>query len=473
MTKKIMPVLFSVPINERLELPARAEILPKIESGEIEHLDFDARVFGTQPNRNHYTFKAEDMPAFAASFEGKPFLRNHDTYDIGARDGTIAASRFEGEWILQTIRLTTRRGMTDLVEGRIDRFSIGWFQDDVICSICNSSWLACPHSPGRQYDTLNGKKTCTLIITNPVGKETSAVNANAVDGTSILSELQEYKLEVFGAPAVTHAPRASQPLTKGGQMKKKAKVKVINPETQEVSEVEGEIVEPSLQERLESNSAAAEELLGAHERQQALDAQLQESDKTLAALSGHLLDVGLSASPLPTVTQARIRKQFEDHKFEPAELSAAIGEAREEVSALTAPGSIQGPARIGAMYSSTDQFRLAVEDMFGMAREPGEAAVKVHRLRGIQDAYLMATGDQQFMGGYYAEFALVTANFPGIVANVMNKMLVKAWADFESVYGWWKKIVTVEHFTNLNTVTWVRTGTIASLPTVAERGEYL
>ena len=44
MTKKIMPVLFSVPINERLELPARAEILPKIESGEIEHLDFDARV---------------------------------------------------------------------------------------------------------------------------------------------------------------------------------------------------------------------------------------------------------------------------------------------------------------------------------------------------------------------------------------------------------------------------------------------
>jgi hypothetical protein len=67
----------------------------------------------------------------------------------------------------------------------------------------------------------------------------------------------------------------------------------------------------------------------------------------------------------------------------------------------------------------------------------------------------------------------VTANFPGVVANVMNKVLLKAWEDFRSSYGWWEKIVTVEHFATLNDVSWLRTGTIASLPEVSERGEYL
>jgi hypothetical protein len=111
--------------------------------------------------------------------------------------------------------------------------------------------------------------------------------------------------------------------------------------------------------------------------------------------------------------------------------------------------------------------------MFGLPREAGKEGRKVHKLDGILQAYKMATGDQYFTGGFFPEFALVSANFPGIVANVQNKMLIKAWADFEQVYGWWMNIVTEEHFTNLNTATWVRTGTIASLPSVAERGEYV
>src|SRR5512141_884136 len=39
-------------------------------------------------------------------------------------------------------------------------------------------------------------------------------------------------------------------------------------------------------------------------------------------------------------------------------------------------------------------------------------------------------------------------------------------------YDWWKKIVTVEHFNSLQDITWMIFGTIASLPTVAEGGEY-
>lgn len=263
------------------------------------------------------------------------------------------------------------------------------------------------------------------------------------------------------------------PLTKGGQMSKKVKFLVTDPETNEQSEVEGVAVEQSLQEKqIEANREAAAVLLGETQRQQELDVQLQKSEKTLVAMSEHLLTSGLSTSRLPELTQARIRKQFSGRTFEAVELQTAITEAREEIAALTSAGNVQGPGRISLGFNSQEQFSLAVADLFGMEREPGQENVKVHKLRGIQDAYLMATGDQYYTGGYFPEFSLVTANFPGIVANVMNKMLIKAWADFEEAYGWWQNIVTVEHFNNLNTATWVRTGTIASLPSVSERGEY-
>jgi hypothetical protein len=261
--------------------------------------------------------------------------------------------------------------------------------------------------------------------------------------------------------------------TKGGLPMKKVKVKVTNAEGV-VEEIEGVLsAEPTAQEvQLEANRQASAELLGESARLQAMDAQLAESHGVLVAQCEHLLTSGLAASKLPPIVQSRVRKQFEGRAFKALELSAAINDARDEVSALTAGGIVSGPGRITGMFSTQDQFKLAVEDLFGVEREAAQASIKVNRLRGIQEAYLMATGDQNFMGGFYPEFSLVTANFPSIVANVMNKMLLKSWEDFRSVYGWWENIVTIEHFNNLNDVTWVKTGTIASLPAVGERGEY-
>lgn len=200
--KPVLPVLYSLPLTERLDLPSRAELLPKIENGEIDHLDFRARVYGTGRNRNPYEFRAEDLSTFATSFEGQPYLRNHDTSDIDARDGTILSSRLEGGAFIQDIRLTTRRGMTDYLEGKMDRFSIGWFYDDCMCSICQSSWFSpdCMHWPGRKYQTSAGEKVCKLIFINPSGKETSAVNVPAVEGTGIDAALMEFKLSLLGEP---------------------------------------------------------------------------------------------------------------------------------------------------------------------------------------------------------------------------------------------------------------------------------
>ena len=184
---KTLPVLFTLPIHEKLSLPSRAEMLPKIESGEIDHLDIKIKAFKKGKNRNFLKFKEEDLPAFAASFEGQPFQRDHDL-SVEARDGTIIAATMEGDWFIQDIRLTTRRGMTDFIEGKIDRFSIGWFWDDIMCSVCGIRWFECSHNPGRIYKTMKGDIQCELIFTNPKGKETSSCIANAVEGTEVIQQ---------------------------------------------------------------------------------------------------------------------------------------------------------------------------------------------------------------------------------------------------------------------------------------------
>lgn len=199
----ILPVLYSQPIAERLSLPNRADLLPKIESGEVEHLDFRARVFGTGPIHNPVEFRDEDLPAFARSFAGQPFLRNHEQHDIEARDGTILESVLEGGEIVQDIRLTTRRGMIDYLEGRIDRFSVGWDYSEAICTICNSSFYssACQHWPGMKYQTADGEKECKILFIEPVGVETSAVNVPAVENTGIVAALA-HKQTILGLTAV-------------------------------------------------------------------------------------------------------------------------------------------------------------------------------------------------------------------------------------------------------------------------------
>lgn len=208
MSKSIETILRSMPLVDKLDLPPRAEILPKIESGELDHIDFRARVFVLGPNRNYFAFRAEDMPSFARSFEGQPFLRNHDSYDIDSRDGSIVESSLQGDAIIQDIRLTTRRGMTDFVEGKIDRFSVGfWDYKAALCTICNNSYLSllCNHIAGRRYTNPETgiTKLCEILFVEPKGRETSAVNSPAVPGTGVETALDDendlftQKLEMF------------------------------------------------------------------------------------------------------------------------------------------------------------------------------------------------------------------------------------------------------------------------------------
>src|SRR5262245_23758056 len=179
MGKPLLPQLItSLPVSialSTLMAPEHNQALrQQLEEGELTYLDFDAKVFRYGPNRNHLTFYPQDLERFAASFAGQPFLRDHDTAHIQSRDGTIQVSTLEQDTFLQTIRLTTQRGMRSFLEGQIDRFSIGWYYDGIECSVCKSSWLtsSCPHWPGVSYDVNGQRVRCELIFVHPVGKET-------------------------------------------------------------------------------------------------------------------------------------------------------------------------------------------------------------------------------------------------------------------------------------------------------------
>ena len=458
--KPVLPVLYSEPYPEggrafgdHAEQPLsndRPLLLKQIESGELTDIEFDAKVFTFGANRNHLTFYEQDLPSLAESFAGKPFLRDHNTFEIAARDGLIVASALVGAdrdppSIKQHVKLTTRRGMTDYVEGRIDRFSIAWDYDDIHCSICKSSWFTCNHIPGRKYKTGQNSQEviCELIFTNPKGKETSAVNAPAVDGTAILAQLNSFKENV---------------MTDNSQ----------NPHDQSDPADEVQI-------KLTENSQAMASFLGEQERQEKIQEQIAASDKILAEQCKYLLGSALAASRLPEVTQARLRKSFEGKSFEPAVLQTAIEDARAEVSALTGALTVQGPGRIHGMSSSEDQLQAAFDDLLGAPRDTDKVGLKVPRLSGIREAYFMLTGDYDLHGGFdpiHAQLA-TTADFTGLVKNALNKVIV---ASFEKMgragYDWWKAIVRAEHFESLNSITGTLVGTIGSLPSVAEQGEY-
>jgi hypothetical protein len=479
--KKAPPPIFSSAYVFELAVTDRAETLRKIESGELEFIEFDAAVFQhDKPNKNGFLFEA-DWKKFAESFEGQPFVKDHKE-SLDALFGSILHSWLDGPRFKHTVRLTTREAMTAYAEGKIQRFSISWFYDMVKCSICRNDFFSpdCIHWPGRKYEVDGHQTVMQLIFVNPTGRHTAAVVVPASEGTEVLAALSAYKSEINGDSAddLNAGLDASQPITvlKGVHMDPKDSTTqtgagASNTQPDDMQEAE------QLGSLIRANRDAAAQLLGETERIARLEAQAQESEEILIATCENLLYSALNNSRLPDLTRARIEKQFKGRRFQANELHAAIEGAKMEIAAISNRLTISGPGRSTQMFSSDDQVRAAAFDLFAADRDPGTEALKVHKLNGIKELYLMLTGDHEFTGNVDYDLIMAglatTTNFPGIVKDSMNKKLVKSWDEFAMAdYGWWQEIVTEEHFSDLNQVDWVITGTIGSLPVVAERAEY-
>ena len=204
-------------------------------------------------------------------------------------------------------------------------------------------------------------------------------------------------------------------------------------------------------------------------------APVQQAQAVQQQMCACLLDSALAASRLPAPAVERVRRQFANRVFNPADLQTAIEDTRALVSELTGSLVVQGPGRIHSMFSSQDQLQAAVDDLLGAQRSPALSGLQTARLSGIRELYLMLTGDDDLHGGYYAERTRLatTADFTGLVKNALNKLVAERWAELgQAGYDWWQKIASVEHFNTLNQITGTLVGTVGDLPNVAEGAEY-
>ena len=145
-------------------------------------------------------------------------------------------------------------------------------------------------------------------------------------------------------------------------------------------------------------------------------------------------------------------------------------------SDMVSPGSLgQGGGHISGMNDPRDQVEEAFSQLMGLP-----VSGPVHRLSGIREFYLTLTGDRDLTGRMQPDQLAVfnpsgnvgsTSTMAEIVRNVLNKVLVHQ-VDLLQEYRWWERIAHVEDFATLQQVSWIRTGGIGDIPTVAEAADY-
>ena len=206
-----------------------------------------------------------------------------------------------------------------------------------------------------------------------------------------------------------------------------------------------------------------------------LQEQLSEMRAMRTEMSAFLLESSLANTRLPVGMQQRIRNQFQDRTFTPAELKAALREAHTMLGEFDGAKSVQGPARIEGMVEPAERLQAAVDDLFGAPREKQMASASVPRLSGIRELYLNLTGDYDLHGGYFPERAQLakTGDFTGLVKNSLNKLVSNTWEELgKAGYDWWKDVTVQEHFNSLHEITGTLIGTVGDLPSIAEGGAY-
>lgn len=213
---------------------------------------------------------------------------------------------------------------------------------------------------------------------------------------------------------------------------------------------------------------------------------LEQSRAVLRAQCASLLDASLTnATDLPQAFRDSVRERFSETIFTPQELNAAIAQARTLYAAAIEPMVVQGmsarasdPARRAtgvSLWSDLDRLQFAIDRLFGVSLP--DQVKDTPRLRGIQELYLLLSGDREFRGIFYPEriqFAnATTSTMAALVANAMNKVIAAQWEKLgRAGYLWWKKIVQEDDLETLNDVRWITVGGFGDLPTVAEGAAY-
>jgi len=229
-----------------------------------------------------------------------------------------------------------------------------------------------------------------------------------------------------------------------------------------------------VQNQITADKKEVEKLVTVQQHLAQLNDEAEKARDMRIKMGEQFLDSALAAAKLPAPVADRLRTQFQGKLFEAQELTDAIEDAREMVSQLTGGAAVAGP-RIHSVFDTADKLQAATDDLLGAPRDAAAEGLKVAKLSGIRELYLMLTGDYDLHGGFDSErvqFA-TTADFTGLVKNALNKIVVNTWDQLGAAgYDWWSRISRVEHFNSLNTITGTLVGTVGTLPSVSEGAEY-
>lgn len=186
----------------KLDDAAKAKLIEAVRANQHVELAITAITFRQRdgsPNKNYFRFKAEKLGDIAGSFVGKPALVDHNKWEQGARIGTITASELAElphGWagFRQTIRVVKPHAVISVLDGTIDRFSIGWDpRYPILCTAhkvdirsSKSCWFRDDCYPGKKVELDGGgHQIAEWEWQNTEGIETSGVNTPAVTGTRI------------------------------------------------------------------------------------------------------------------------------------------------------------------------------------------------------------------------------------------------------------------------------------------------
>ncbi|HWR17126.1 MAG TPA: hypothetical protein VN577_20015 [Terriglobales bacterium] len=183
----------------------------------------------------------------------------------------------------------------------------------------------------------------------------------------------------------------------------------------------------------------------------------------------------LAASKLPVPGQNLVRDYFVDRMPTDAEIDTKITAVRTELAALATITRV-GATGVEVGRESVEKVQLACDAMLGVKTALADANVRP--FRGLQEAYIIITGDRDFRalgagnGFYKVSEAISTADFPNILLNSMTKKLLQDYAEvgmggLEQLY-----VVTPGGIPDFKTQDRVRMGYLGDLPTVAEAGPY-
>jgi hypothetical protein len=224
------------------------------------------------------------------------------------------------------------------------------------------------------------------------------------------------------------------------------------------------------------NPARGGTFLRALNQSQIQEENMSENPDNATELCQQLLETTLSAARLPKAAAEGLRRQFSGRSFSPAELNGAVEETRQLVSALTGGQSVQAhPGQISEMFDERDQISAALHELLGAPRPEGLERLRVQRLSGIREFYTHLTGDYSFTGGCDPEHTRLatSTDLPGLLKDTLNKLIVMRWQELgRSGYRWWEPVVSVEHFSSLQSITGVLVGEVTTLPNVGEGEPY-